>query len=192
MSGSLLAKVMLLRVENNSDFAMIITSIQIKVYEVSGMQSQDLVIRTERSVIDVVLKLEQDIVVLREEMRAGFEAAKEDRQAISEVMRLGFEAAKEDRQAIREEMRAGFEAQQKQIDGLHTEMLVMSERMNSMNVRLSDMQYTLNFGVTVGSLLLVALPIVWGMYKLFTGKISDIMKGIAKEAIREELGHNAE
>ena len=174
MSGSLFAKVMLLRVENNSDFAMIITSIQIKVYEVSGMQSQDLVIRTERSVIDVVLKLEQDIVVLREEMRAGFEAAKEDRQA------------------IREEMRAGFEGQQKQIDGLHTEMLVMSERMNSMNVRLSDMQYTLNFGVTVGSLLLVALPIVWGMYKLFTGKISDLMKGIAKEAIREELGHNAE
>ena len=50
------------------------------------MQSQDLVIRTERSVIDVVLKLEQDIVILREEMRAGFEAAKDDRQAIREEM----------------------------------------------------------------------------------------------------------
>ena len=156
------------------------------------MQSQDLVIRTERSVIDVVLKLEQDIAALNSKMDAGFEAAKEDRQAIREEMRAGFEAAKEDRQAIREEMRLGFEAQQKQIDGLHTEMLVMSERMNSMNVRLSDMQYTLNFGVTVGSLLLVALPLVWGVYKLFTGKISDLIKAIMKEAIREELGHNAE
>ena len=131
------------------------------------MQSQDLVIRTERSVIDVVLKLEEDIAALDKKLE----------QSIS---------------ALDAKMTSGFTAQQKQIDGLRSEVLVLNERVNSMNARLGDMQYTLNFGVTAGSLLLVALPLVWGMYKLFTGKISDLIKAIAKEAIREELGHNAE
>ena len=117
------------------------------------MQSNDLVIRAERSVIDVVLKLEQDIAALNSKMDAGFEAAKNDRQAIREEMRLGFEAAKNDRQAIREEMGRQYVI-------LTSNQGVLSGKLDNQKDTLSFMQNIFTWGFAAITIGIAVMPML--------------------------------
>ena len=73
--------------------------------------------------------------------------------------------------------------QQEQLTSIKAEQRVITGRLDNLEDRLGTMQYTLNFSVAVGGLLLVALPLMWGLRKLFAFSIKDEIRN----AVREEL-----
>lgn len=107
------------------------------------MNSKDIVIRTERTLEDVIYEINGKI------------------DSLAEVLR----------------------SQQEQLNGIKAEQRVINGRLNSLEDRLSTMQYTLNFAVTAWSLLLVALPLLWGLRKLFAFSIKDEIRRAVAEAL---------
>ena len=63
--------------------------------------------------------------------------------------------------------------------------------MKLVNERAGTLQYTVNFGVSVGSLLLAALPLIWTVKNVFGKRmrnpIKEAVSEAAHEAVREEL-----
>ena len=121
------------------------------------MTSKDIVIHTERTLNEIVIDIEGKITNISIELQ-------EFKNSVSEK----------------------FTAQQKQIDSLTAEIRVINERITSVNDRLSSMQYTLSWGVSFVSVMLVALPLVWGLRKFFSFSIRDAIR----EAVREELSQH--
>ena len=117
------------------------------------MNSNDIVIRTERTLNEIVIDIEGKITNISIELQ-------EFRNSVSEK----------------------FTAQQKQIDSLTAEIRVINERITSVNDRLASMQW----GVSFVSVMLVALPLVWGLRKFFSFSIRDAIR----EAVREELAQH--
>ena len=121
------------------------------------MTSKDIVIHTERTLNEIVIDIEGKITKLSIELQ-------DFKNSVSEK----------------------FTAQQKQIDSLTAEIRVINERITSVNDRLASMQYTLSWGVSFVSVMLVALPLVWGLRKFFSFSIRDAIR----EAVREELAQH--
>ena len=121
------------------------------------MTSKDIVIHTERTLNEIVIDIEGKITKISIELQ-------EFKNSVSEK----------------------FTAQQKQLDSLTAEIRVINERITSVNDRLASMQYTLSWGVSFVSVMLVALPLVWGLRKFFSFSIRDAIR----EAVREELAQH--
>ena len=82
----------------------------------------------------------------------------------------------------------GQAAQQKQIDALRNDIVVINERINSINDKLGSIQYSLSRGVSVITLLFAALPVIWAVRKVFSFSIKDAVR----KAVREELAEREE
>lgn len=82
----------------------------------------------------------------------------------------------------------GQAAQQKQIDALRNDIVVINERINSINDKLGSIQYSLSWGVSVITLLFAALPVIWAVRKVFSFSIKDAVR----KAVREELAEREE
>lgn len=121
------------------------------------MTSKDIVIRTERTLNEIVIDIEGKITNISLELQ-------EFKNSVSKK----------------------FSAQQKQLDSLTAEIRVINERITSVNDRLASKQYTLRWGVSFVSVMLVALPLVWGLRKFFSFSIRDAIR----EAVREELAQH--
>ena len=77
----------------------------------------------------------------------------------------------------------GQASQQKQIDSLRNDIAVINERINSINDKLGNIQYSLSWGVSVITLIFAALPVIWAVRKMFSFSIRDAVR----QCVREEL-----
>lgn len=82
----------------------------------------------------------------------------------------------------------GHSALREDVNGLRNDIKLINERINSVNDRLGSMQYTLSWGVSFVSVLLVALPLIWGLRKIFSFSIKDAIR----EAVKAELDARGE
>ena len=168
------------------------------------MQSGDIIIRTERTINEVIYDIYGEIKLLREDTANEFKAIREEManefkaireetakefKAIREEMANEFKAIRSETanefKAIREEMNARFDRQQEQISELKTEVKVA-------NARIEGMQYTLTFFITAGGVLIAALPLIWMLKRVFSGSLKrwlhEVFTETAREVFREEFG----
>lgn len=125
------------------------------------MTSKDIVIRTERTLNEIVIDIEGKITNISLELQ-------EFRNSVSEKST----------------------ARQKQIDSLTAEIRVINERITSVNDRLASMQYALSWGVSFVSVMLVALPLVRGLRKFFSFSIRDAIREAVREELAQHANQN--
>ena len=91
---------------------------------------------------------------------------------------------------FKQEVSDRFTAQQKQIDSLRNDIVVINERINSINDKLGSIQYSLSWGVSVITLLFAALPVIWAVRKVFSFSIRDAIRKAVREELAEREAHS--
>ena len=155
VSGSLSANEMSGRFENNSDLAIINHIPRIKFLGGRFMNSNDFVIRTERSVIDVVLSNEGKIDALRRDFEDFKQETSQEFKNVRQEMKEGLAS-------VRQEMADFKREHNEQYIILTSNQQILSNKIDALKDSLGLMQNIFTWGFAAVAIGVAIAPIIKG------------------------------